>query len=283
MLTMAKNEGRMLRRWADYYGRQIGYENLLVLDDESDDGSTAGLPCRVHPLPDVDGLSFERRRMLVVNAAAAALLGSHDWVGFCDVDEFLVADPTRYDGLADLLSQRSGVPALGGHALNVLQVPNHEPAIDPERPVLSQRRCAVFVPSMCKPTFKSQDVPWGLASHGIRAPFEIDRDLFLIHLKFHDLDELRLRGSLRHGGYLGRGPGRKSTWNLSAEELAGLVLDAARGVDPARVEDFEPPSPRLTAVRRGDSAWFKSPNGSQLKTMRERDIVGIPERLAGSV
>src|SRR5262245_57139984 len=51
VLTTVRDEAQMLPRWLDYYGRQVGSENLLVLDDNSVDGSTKDLPCTVYQLP----------------------------------------------------------------------------------------------------------------------------------------------------------------------------------------------------------------------------------------
>ena len=41
----------MLPRWVQYYGDQLGQDNLVVLDDNSVDGSTEHLPCTVLRLP----------------------------------------------------------------------------------------------------------------------------------------------------------------------------------------------------------------------------------------
>ena len=45
-ITMARDEGPMLRRWVDHYGRELGADNLVVIDDNTSDGSTDGLPAR---------------------------------------------------------------------------------------------------------------------------------------------------------------------------------------------------------------------------------------------
>jgi hypothetical protein len=51
VITMARDEGTMLRRWVEHYSREVGAENLVVVDDNSSDGSTDDLPCPVLRIP----------------------------------------------------------------------------------------------------------------------------------------------------------------------------------------------------------------------------------------
>ena len=51
VITMARDEGTMLRRWVDHYSREVGVDNLVVVDDNSSDGSTDDLPCTVLRIP----------------------------------------------------------------------------------------------------------------------------------------------------------------------------------------------------------------------------------------
>lgn len=51
VVTMARDEGAVLRRWVDWYAGQVGAEHVIVLDDGSTDGSTDDLPCPVLHLP----------------------------------------------------------------------------------------------------------------------------------------------------------------------------------------------------------------------------------------
>lgn len=50
-LTMARDEAEMLPRWLDYYGGQFGSDNVMVIDDNSVDGSTSNLPCARFRVP----------------------------------------------------------------------------------------------------------------------------------------------------------------------------------------------------------------------------------------
>jgi hypothetical protein len=92
-ITVARDEATMLPVWIRYYGGQLGMENLYVFDDNSVDGSTDDLPCDVIRIPPVRDGKFESTRMRLVSGFADALLAVYDAVLFCDVDEFVVADP----------------------------------------------------------------------------------------------------------------------------------------------------------------------------------------------
>ncbi|MEO5652825.1 MAG: glycosyltransferase family 2 protein, partial [Marmoricola sp.] len=54
-ITFCRDEGRMLPLWIKYYGAQFGVENLYVVDDNSEDGSTDDLPCDVLRIPPIRG------------------------------------------------------------------------------------------------------------------------------------------------------------------------------------------------------------------------------------
>ena len=44
VLTVARDEAAMLPRWVAHYGSHVGVENLVVVDDNTSDGSTDDLP-----------------------------------------------------------------------------------------------------------------------------------------------------------------------------------------------------------------------------------------------
>src|SRR5215213_8734024 len=144
VITMARDEGDLLRLWVAHYARQVGIDNLVVLDDNSVDGSTDGLGCTVHRVPPLrGGLDFEPVRMRLMNGIAGGLLAAYDYVVFVDVDEFLVTDPAVYPTLPDLLEDRGRPETLGVVGLNVVHVPSLEPEpLDLRRPLLEQRSFA---------------------------------------------------------------------------------------------------------------------------------------------
>ncbi len=73
-ITFCRDEGRMLPLWVRYYGGQLGLENLYVVDDNSEDGSTDDLPCDVLHIPPIRGGKFDSTRMAMVGNLGRSLL-----------------------------------------------------------------------------------------------------------------------------------------------------------------------------------------------------------------
>lgn len=284
-ITVVRDEPEMLPRWVAHYGREVGLDHLLVVDDGSIDGSTSGLPCRVVENPGFPAGDFERARMRLVSELATDLLRTHEAVLFTDVDEFLIADPARHAGLAGLLAARPETDVLAGLALNVVHDIAHEPPLDPGGPVLGQRRLAAFVPTLCKPSIKRVDAPWRRASHGIAAPFRPDRELFLVHLKYADADLLRATADRRHAVHERSGLTDQSAWARTGDEmvaeLASFMPEGFGG--PADVPEFNPDAVDLDALveQRGDT--YLAVGRRQLHVMRQRHLVRVPDRLIGTV
>jgi hypothetical protein len=285
VLTMARDEGRMLSRWVDHYGHHVGHENLVVLDDNSEDGSTCGLPCTVHRHPPMPGHKrFEVRLMELVSGLAQGLLAVYDFVVFVDVDEFLVPDPKNYDRLVDFLATRRDSPVLAPVTLNVVHHVRVEGPLDRDQPVLGQRRFAKFVPLMCKPCVKQVPARWRYATHGIMAPFEVDPELFMIHLKFHDRDALRAVADQRRRMVDADGRGGGSSWRAGGEPLASRLESFVAGVDPDDVPEFDPSSLDLKALvhRTAGGAYRTVPQG-QVRAMESQPLLRVPERLYGTL
>ncbi len=281
-VTMVRDELAMLPRWLAHYGRECGVENLFVIDDNTTDGSTDDLPCSVIRVPDWGDRHFELTRMKLVSGIASGLLAAYDAVLFADADEFLVADPQRHGGLRDLLAQRPDAQALGAMNLNVVHDAAREPALDPDRPVLEQRRLATFVPLMCKPMLKRVDAPWVAASHGLTVPFEIDPDLYMFHLKFAEREHLRTVADHRKALADAEGRAAVTSWQFGGDDMVELLDQITADVDLEAVEAYKP-RPRLLRriVRETGKGTYRAHGHRQVRAMREEPLVRIPERFSG--
>ena len=280
VLTVVRDEPVMLPRWVEHYSRQAGgAEHLIVVDDGTSDGSTDGLPCPVIRIPPLKRKSFDSSRLRLVSGIAAGLLESYDAVAFTDADEFLVADPTRYATLVDLVADRPDAQAIGAVALNVIHDARTEPPLDPARPILSQRRLAKFIPHMCKPAIKTVTAPWAAASHGIRAPYVVDPDVYMFHAKFADRDALFASSERRR--QLNRAP--MSSWAKSGDEMVELLDGITRDIPPGIVEFRPKPAALARVVQLRENGTFHSAGDFQLGSMRKRPLRLIPERFRGTV
>lgn len=280
-VTVVKDESVMLPLWLRHYGERLAFDHLVVLDDDSGDGSTDGIDAEVHDLGGLPGgQDFERERIKAVNKTAARLLDTFDWVVFTDADEFLVVDPERHESFRDLLPSVRN-PAVAGLGLNVVQDLEHEERLDVDRPILEQRSFAFFAETICKPSTKKRRVPWMLASHGIKSRFQVRDDLFMLHLKFADLD--RLRASAAHRRSLNATDGRGGgSWKI--DNVAEMFEEQMRATDFAAAKEFDPSEidrDALNIKTPGGGAW-RTTKVPQLDSLRTNGVVRIPERLRHS-
>jgi hypothetical protein len=283
-MTMVRDEAHMLPRWIDYYSRQLGVDNLIVLDDNTLDGSTDDLPCTRYRLPPAPWKKpWGRTRTRLVNSMANGLLACNDVVIFTDVDEFLVADPARYDGLCDYLAARADQAVMAPLALEVLHHARVEPALDPTRPVLEQRRFVKFSPGMCKPLLKRTTDVWQRAFHEIYAPFEIDPALWMLHLKYHDETVLSKVAEARRRVHEEEGRGSvNSFWPKGPEVLLELLSSWTDSAVGDAVAEFEAADVELTGLikPKRDGSWSCATD--QTKALTENPLRTLPQRFRGA-
>ncbi len=289
-ITMVRDEATMLPRWLKYYGEQLGPDRLVVLDDDTRDGSTTGLDVSVLKVPDwrqvanqPDGarIGHSSTAAGLVNGLAAGLLSYADTVVYTDVDEFLLPDPGRYESLRHYL-QVQEAPVVAALGLNVLHHPSVEPVLDPHRPILAQRRFVVPVPKLHKPLVKRVRAAWSPGYHGCRRSYEVDHDLWLLHLKFADEPDALRRQEHRADWFAdGRG-GAGSTWPLGVDELHREMAEW-RASDPSSVPELRPADLDLSQVVRrrmwGERRFFMSGGGNQLESMRRGPVLRLPHRV----
>lgn len=282
IITMARDEGSMLHRWVSHHAVEVGAEHVIVVDDNSTDGSTDDLPCPVLRIPYLRKRGFEPSRMGLVGGLAAGLLEAYDAVAFCDADEFLVADPDTHPSLRHFIAARPGRTAVGVMNLNLVHDAAREEPLRDDRPILGQRTLAKFLPLMCKPSIKWDPAPWVAASHGIRCPFEVDPELFMFHMKFADRD--RLAESAAHRYHLNTTEGRaaRTSWARSGDEMVALLDEITADIDLDAVKAFRPDPQRLEKIVRHEApdVWRTTGSG-QVSAMRQRRFVRVPDRFLG--
>lgn len=279
-VTMTRDEADMLPRWVSYYGGQLGVENLVVLDDNSVDGSTEELPCTLHRLPSPPWRSsWGQMRRQLANGLARGLLACYDVVIFTDVDEFLVPDPGRHSSLLAYLKARAGRDVIAPLAVNVLHNPRTEPALHSGRPVLEQRRFVKFTAGMCKPLIKRIPADWQAGFHGIKARFEIDRELMLVHLKYYDVDALAKVSEHRRNLHESEGRGGVlSAWTFGPDELTSRLWSWTLTPAGESVPEFDPAGVDLSKVILSNPSGGFRADGTQLDSMSEEPLRQLPAR-----
>ena len=190
-ITMARNDDFFLEKWINYYGSQLGKENLYISLDGKDQnipknaGEATVTLCERIPGQVV---SAEKRRLGHLSKVAADLLQTYDLVIGVDADEFLIVDPNCGKTLAEYLSEVKCNPAVSGLGLDIGQNTAVEKQIDGAQPFLSQRSYAVVSSRYTKPVVISKPVTWGSGFHRVKGHnFRIDPNLYLLHFGCFDL------------------------------------------------------------------------------------------------
>ena len=288
-ITMVRDEAVMLPRWVEHYSRQCGGAGaLIVIDDNTTDGSTDDLECPVLRVPSFVHRPFEPARMGFVSHVASALLESYDAVVFSDADEFLVPEPERYDTLADLVRAKPRPRVFGAVGLNVVHHVGAEPDLDPTAPISEQRHLAKFVPLMCKPAMKRVHGAWTAASHGLKnTEWEIDPELWLFHAKFADREALRVAAEGRLTSVLTDNRPHTTSWKYSGDRMVRfldqLTADLPEDDPYGGIPEFAPTAPQLRrVVVQEDDTWRARGGGRQIQRMRKADLVRIPKRFKGT-
>jgi hypothetical protein len=187
IMTMVYNESTNLPIWIRHYRRTAPSATLFVIDHSSDDGSTASL-FGINKIPLPRGELDERDRTFLINSLQQGFLRYYDIVIYTDCDELLVPDPSKSIALDSYLRGRpdSYASAVG---INVLHITDIERPIDFTQPLLLQRQYGQFQSSMCKPLVTRIALTWQPGFHACDRRPNIDKSLYLFHIKQIDRDE----------------------------------------------------------------------------------------------
>jgi hypothetical protein len=189
VFTIVQNERRFLPLWLRYYRRHFEADDVYVLDHDSSDGATEGVQGSCNVVAVHRDHSFDHMWLVgVVEDFQAFLLRSYRTVLFAEADEFVVADPARYDGLAEYIeAMREPVACCTGY--NVVHYPDEAP-LRFDEPVLRQRANWHPSPQYSKRLLARIPLSWNVGFHGeFNAPtVRPDPELLLVHLHRADFD-----------------------------------------------------------------------------------------------
>ncbi len=201
-LTMVRNDDFYLRKWVEYYGSQLGMENLYIFFDGTDQTVAdfcKGTHTQLHEKIGNHVVAAEKGRLKFLSDKAAELLRTgYDLVIGVDADEFVVVDPALGQSLVEYLSARNIRTSLSALGLDFGQKLPEESDITTDAPFLNQRHYARIGTRYTKPSIVSRPCVWGSGFHRIRGHnFHIGKDLYLLHFGYFDLARLRERFSDR--------------------------------------------------------------------------------------
>ena len=243
-ITMARNDNFFLTRWIKYYGNEIGYENLYIYLDGTDQEipKNAGA-AHITKLPhtDMSRTIGDKYRIGLMNDLSRKLLKTYDIVIGCDCDEFLIVDPKTNQTLAEYLSKIKIKNTVSGLGLDIGQNMNTEHELDINAPLLEQREYALLSTRYTKPVVKNVPLDWGRGFHSINGHnFHIDKNLYLLHFGAVDMKMLERKATARGADWLnhlhrrGNGtitavstlPARKEKWL----KIARIIQTYARPI-----------------------------------------------------
>lgn len=270
MITMVRNDDFFLKKWVEYYGAQLGRENLYIYYDGTDQeigGFTAGTHTYLHEKIGTQVVKAEKARLKFLSARAHELLqqGYARVIGV-DADEFIIVDPKLGKTLSQFIEEYPIDTSISALGLDFGQKLGEEGDITDERPFLQQRHYAQLGTRYTKPSIIAKPVVWGSGFHRIKGHnFHIAPHLYLFHFGY--FDKKRLEDRFNDKDRLAQG------WGKHMKKRSRTIRYATHL--PAR--DFDKWTQfarRCQTVVRSPFQWNK-PAMFELKIM-----VRIPDRFA---
>ena len=266
VLTMVRNDEFFLRKWVEYYGRELGEKNLYILFDGED--QTIPDFCKstnvfMHQRIGLHVTAHDKSRIEILTGKAAELFAKgYDLVIGVDADEYIVVDPKLGIGLAEYLSMQDIDVCLSPLGLDFGQKLGEEGELSFDNTFLSQRHYAQIGTRYTKSSIIARPCRWGSGFHRIKGQnFHIAKDLYLIHFGYADkkILEQRLNGRDERG------------WERHIYKRSRTI----RYVTEMKARDFD----RWTRFARICQTWCRPPYALNKPAMFElRIVVKIPER-----
>jgi hypothetical protein len=193
-ITMARNDEFFLSRWVEYYGGEIGIENLYIILDGTDQiapKNAKGANIIKMPHTDMSRATGDKYRIGKISELACDLFKKYDIVIGCDSDEFLIVDPNTRKTLSEYLSNLKYSTTVSGLGLDVGQNLSKEKKLNTKKPMLVQRSYALLSTRYTKPVVLFKPAHWGSGFHRVKHHnFHIDKNLYLLHFGAVDMEML---------------------------------------------------------------------------------------------
>ena len=205
-ITMARNDEFFLTRWIEYYGKELGIENLYIILDGTDQPIPKnGKGTNIIKLPhtEMSRAAGDKYRIKKISDLAGELFKKYNIVIGCDTDEFVIVDPKIKKSLRQYLSEMKYKTTVSGLGLDIGQNMKTEKTLDPKKPLLTQREHALLSTRYTKPVVLFRPARWGSGFHRVkRHNFHIDNNLYLLHFGAVDMEMLLAKAARRGTDWL---------------------------------------------------------------------------------
>lgn len=268
---MARNDDFFLRKWVEYYGRELGKENLYIYYDGEDQtigDFCLGTNAYVHSKIGTQVVSAEKGRLKFLSEKAKELFDvGYDLVIGVDADEYIVVDPYLGVSLREFLSTQDIDVSISPLGLDFGQKLGEEDDLSQAKTFLSQRHYAQIGPRYTKPSIIAQPCQWGSGFHRVKGHnFHIAHDLYLMHFGYADKKILEDR--------LGDADRVAQGWEKHIYKRSRTIKYATE----EKARDFD----RWTRFARICQTWCRPLYALNKPAMFELTlVVRIPERFEG--
>jgi hypothetical protein len=142
VFTIVYNERYLLPIWLRHYSNYFAPEDIYVLDNDSDDGSTEGTGFN-RVIAHNDHAFDHQWLNETVRAQQCKLLEEYEFVLFSEVDEIVCYDPEKYGSFSEMLTEfkSRGLHCTRCYGHEIVQHIEEEAPIDlNNHPILRQRK-----------------------------------------------------------------------------------------------------------------------------------------------
>lgn len=165
VLTICRSEGGYLPIWLKYYQQFFSDKDIYILDNDSNDGSTANLTVRVQRVHSEKYFDHHWLVDIVQQKTQSLLDSGYQYVLFTEIDEIVMPDPRKYPlGLMEYISKTEKV-AVRVQAYHMRHDVTKEAVLDLNQPILQQRRFWMRDSMYDKPLLTSIMLHWTAGFH----------------------------------------------------------------------------------------------------------------------
>lgn len=197
-LTMVRDDDFFLQKWVNYYGKELGFENLFVFIDGWDQDVPSfcdGIYTeKVEKIGRTVVASDKGRSRFLSQKAKHLLSSGYRMVIGTDADEYLAVDPKEGTNLKQFLLNMSNMPCMSGLGLDFGQKSSEKNPLTLDKPFLEQRHYAQISPRYTKASVLTKPFVWGSGFHRVKGHnYHIIPNLYLMHFGYSDLGIIQSR------------------------------------------------------------------------------------------
>ncbi|CAF3350950.1 unnamed protein product [Rotaria sp. Silwood1] len=170
VFTICRNEPGYLPIWLKYYRRYFADEDIYILDNDSNDGSTSNLPVNVIRVHSEKYFDHYWLVETIQNKLRDLLKSGYKYVLFAEIDEIIIPDPAKYPlGLIDYIN-RTNISVVRVKAYDVRHNATSESTLKLNESILQQRRYWTRRHHYDKPLLTNKLLHWSPGFHYCQEP-----------------------------------------------------------------------------------------------------------------